>query len=32
MTHASVAPGGGFKKCCMQAGEFDGSDRHDYYR
>ena len=32
MIRVRVAPDAGFKKCCMQSGEYDGSDRHYYYR
>jgi hypothetical protein len=27
--HATLAAG--FKNCCMLTGEFDGSDRHDFF-
>jgi hypothetical protein len=32
MTFAPALPAAGFKKCCMQTGEYDGSDRHYYHR
>jgi hypothetical protein len=28
---ALAGPASGFKKCCMLSGEFDGSDRHDFF-
>jgi hypothetical protein len=32
MTSARAARATGFKKCCMQTGEFDGVERDYYYR
>ena len=29
---AHVAPGGCFKNCCLCTGDFDGSQRHHYFR
>ena len=26
-----MAPGGGFKRCCLQTGEYDGSNRHYFF-
>jgi hypothetical protein len=31
MISVHAAPRAGFKKCCMQSGNYDGSDR-SYYR
>jgi hypothetical protein len=32
MTRAHAAQAAGFKNCCMLTGEFDGSDRHDFFQ
>jgi hypothetical protein len=29
---ARAAPAAGFKNCCMLTGEYDGSERDDFYR
>ncbi|WP_448950941.1 hypothetical protein [Labrys neptuniae] len=29
---ALAVPPDGFKKCCLKGGNFDGSDRSDYFR
>jgi hypothetical protein len=32
MIHARAAPDGGFKKCCMKSGRYDGVPRDYYFR
>jgi hypothetical protein len=32
MTFARAARDGGFKKCCLRSGRFDGSERNYYVR
>ncbi len=31
MTCARAAPGGGFKRCCLATGSYDGSLRDHYF-
>jgi hypothetical protein len=31
-THARVAPGADFKRCCMKTGQFDGSPRNHFFQ
>ena len=31
MTSVPAAPDGGFKRCCLNTGEYDGSNRHYFF-